>query len=204
MEQVNKKRYLHIGCGSNILPEPFENLDIREFEGVDHISQAYPLELFEDNTFDLVYASHILEHYSRDEISKVLQEWTRVTKVGGRVRISVPSFENAVKIYQKTNKIENVIGPISGGQTYDYEFHYCIFDERSLTMLMNKCGLTAVHRWSYERTSHTDYWDFSQAVTHGIQVSFNLEGRKRQTALDDGHNYFETKKDKIIKGIEYV
>lgn len=197
MEGIDNKRYLHIGCGNNILPKPFENLDIRKFEGVDHVSQAYPLESFEDNTFDLVYASHILEHYNRDEVGKVLQEWTRVTKVGGRVRISVPSFENAVKIYQKTNKIENVIGPISGGQTYDYEFHYCIFDERSLTMLMNKYGLTAVHRWSYERTSHTDYWDFSQAITCGEHVSLNLEGRKKDNETTEFKDLFQTTKTKI-------
>tara|TARA_Y100000034_G_scaffold120038_1_gene162455 strand:+ start:190 stop:783 length:594 start_codon:yes stop_codon:yes gene_type:complete len=191
------KRYLHIGCGNNILPEPFENLDIRDFEGVDHISKAYPLDLFEDNTFDLVYASHILEHYDRDKIGKVLEEWTRITKVDGRVRISVPSFENAVKIYQKTEKIENVIGPISGGQTYSYEFHYCIFDERSLSMLMNKYNLTAVHKWSYERTSHTDYWDFSQAITCGIPVSLNLEGRKKDNKSSEFKDLFQTTKIKI-------
>ena len=26
-------RYLHVGCGENILPKPFENLDITEREG---------------------------------------------------------------------------------------------------------------------------------------------------------------------------
>ena len=29
---MNKERYLHIGCGSNILPSPFENLDTRKLE----------------------------------------------------------------------------------------------------------------------------------------------------------------------------
>ena len=49
-----KKRYLHVGCGDNILPKPFENLDIREFDGVDHISKAEDLSLFEDDTFDFI------------------------------------------------------------------------------------------------------------------------------------------------------
>ena len=73
-------RYLHIGCGDVILPKPFENLDIRDFEGVDHISEAYPLKLFKDNTFDLVYASHILEHYNRDEVGEVIKDLKRVVK----------------------------------------------------------------------------------------------------------------------------
>ena len=197
-------RYLHIGCGTNILPKPFENLDGREFEGVDHVSSASDLKQFDDETFDMVYASHILEHHPRNEVESVLKEWVRVVKVDGIVRISVPSFKSATQIYDKTGKLENVLGPLSGGQTYDYEFHYCLFDERTLTALMKKCGLTAIHPWLYTRPRHSDYWDFSHAVTHGIQVSLNLEGRKRETPLDDGHNYFETKKDKMKQGVEYV
>jgi hypothetical protein len=37
---MNELKYLHIGCGNVILPPPFENLDSRKIEGVDHISQA--------------------------------------------------------------------------------------------------------------------------------------------------------------------
>ena len=197
-------RYLHIGCGPNILPKPFENLDGRDFEGVDHVCDANDLSKFDDNTFDMVYASHILEHYPRNEVQDVLKEWVRVVKVDGLVRLSVPSFKSAIEIYQNTSKLENVIGPLMGGQTYPYEFHYCLFDERTLSALMKLSGLTAIHPWLYTRTRHSDFWDFSQAVTFGIQVSLNLEGRKRETPLEDGVDYFETKKDKIKQGIEYV
>jgi predicted SAM-dependent methyltransferase len=198
------KRFLHIGCGPNILPPPFENLDAREIEGADHISAADDLKQFEDDTFDMVYGSHILEHYARNDVEAVLMEWVRVTKVDGIVRISVPSFKSATQIYDQTGKLEYILGPISGGQTYDFEFHYCVFDERTLTALMKKCKLTAIHPWLYTRTEHSDYWDFSQAVTNGIQVSLNLEGRKRQVPLTNGLNYFETKKDKMKQGMEYV
>ena len=58
---------------------------------------------------------------------RVLKEWVRVVKVDGTIRISVPSFKSAVEIYSKTGKLENVLGPLVGGQTYDYEFHYCLF-----------------------------------------------------------------------------
>ena len=198
------KRFLHIGCGSNILPAPFENLDARDFEGVDHISLAENLKQFEDNTFDMIYGSHVLEHYARNDVEAVLKEWVRVVKVDGIVRVSTPSFKSAIQIYEQTGKLEYILGPVIGGQTYEFEFHYCLFDERTLTALMKKCGLTAIHPWLYTRTEHSDYWDFSQAVTSGIQISLNLEGRKRETPLTDGANYFETKKDKLKQGMEYV
>ena len=204
MNNSKDKRYLHTGCGTNILPKPFENLDLRDFDGVDHISAADDLSQFNDNTFDKVYASHVLEHYKRNLVEDVLSESVRVTKVNGIIRLSVPSFKSASEIYQQSGKLENILGPIVGGQTYEYEFHYCVFDERTLTSLMKKCGLTAIHPWVYQRTIHSDYWDFSQSITYGIQVSLNLEVRKRETQLSDGKNYFETKKDKMKQGKEYV
>lgn len=172
-------RYLHIGCGDNILPDPFENLDDRELAGLDHKSLADDLSKFKNNTFDLVYSSHVLEHFQRDKTEEVLSEWARVTKKDGTIRLSVPSFENLIKIYNKSGKIENVIGPLMGGQTYGYNFHYNLFDEKSLKSLMEKCGLTAIHPWLHTRTEHSDYFDFSQAVTFGIPISLNLEGRKK-------------------------
>ena len=177
------ERYLHIGCGPNVLPKPFENLDIRELEGVDHISDVYPLT-FEDNTFDLIYCSHVLEHIERDRTQLILNEWVRVLKPGGTLRISVPSFESLSKIYQKNGKLVSVIGPLMGGQTYVQNFHYNAFDTKSLTEYLNKAGLTAIHPWDYRRTSHADYWDFSQATTEEIPTSLNLEGRKKYITKD--------------------
>ena len=60
-------RYLNIGCGSTIFPKPWENQDGREMPGVDHVSGIDKLP-FPDNTFDIVYASHVIEHVKRDDV----------------------------------------------------------------------------------------------------------------------------------------
>ena len=172
------KRYLHLGCGDVILPPPFENLDGRNLPGVDYIGSVFPLP-FEDNIFDLVYSSHVLEHFYRKDTLDVLKEWVRVLKNDGILRISVPSFENIIKIYQLCGNIENVTGPLMGGQTYETNFHYNVFDEKYLKKLMEEAGLIAVHTWDYRRTSHSNYFDFSQAITYEIPISLNLEGRKK-------------------------
>ena len=171
------KRYLHIGCGSVILPHPFENLDTRPLKGVDHISEAFPL-LFEDNTFDLLYSSHVLEHFKKSETQSVINEWVRVLKPGGIIRLSVPSFEALIKIYELTEDMESIIGPLMGGQTYEQNFHYNIFDKKRLTDYLEKAGYEAVHPWDYRRTSHSKFFDFSQATTLEIPISLNLEARK--------------------------
>jgi len=174
---MNRLRYLHIGCGTNILPKPFENLDIRKLPGVDHISEVNPLP-FKDDTFDLVYSAHVLEHFNRDETQDIVNEWVRVLKPGGTLRLSVPSLENLIEIYDKSNDISSVLGPFMGGQTYEQNFHYMLFDKQNLTDFMTIAGLTAIHPWDYRRTEHNDNWDFSQAVTNGVPISLNLEGRK--------------------------
>lgn len=171
-------RYLHIGCGNVILPKPFENLDTRQLQGVDHVSQAFPLP-FEDDTFDLVYSSHVLEHFTREQTQPVINEWVRVLKPGGILRLSVPSIENLIKIYQISGDLNYIIGPLMGGQTYPENFHYNMFDTKSLTDYFEIAGCEAVHPWDYRRTSHSKFFDFSQATTWEIPISLNLEGRKK-------------------------
>ena len=175
MKQKNLK-YLHIGCGDNVLPKPFINIDSRKKKGVLNL-KAYPLK-FKDNSFDLVYASHILEHFNKVKVLKVLKEWVRVLKPGGILRISVPSFDNLSLIYKIDKNIDNISGPLMGGQTYKDNFHYEIFNQKKLIKLLTNAGLEAIHPWDFRRTIHSKYWDFSQATTNEIPISLNLEGRK--------------------------
>ena len=174
---MSKERYLHIGCGSNILPSPFENLDTRKLEGIDHESDAFPLP-FEDRIFDLVYSSHVLEHFEKINTQKVINEWVRILKPGGIIRLSVPSFESIIKIYEVSGDMEYIIGPLMGGQTYPQNFHYNMFDKKRLIDYLEKAGCEAVHPWDYRRTSHSKFFDFSQATTWEIPISLNLEARK--------------------------
>jgi ubiquinone/menaquinone biosynthesis C-methylase UbiE len=178
-----KKKYLHIGCGENILPKPFINIDLRISDKRVKRSSAFPLKIYKDNNFDLVYASHILEHFKKKDTLKILKEWTRILKPGGVLRISVPCFDNITSIYKIDKNIDKVIGPILGGQTYKLNFHYNLFNKKNLTSLMIKSGLEAIHPWDFRRTIHSKFWDFSQATTNEIPISLNLEGRKKLTNL---------------------
>ena len=52
------------------------------------ICDAHTMEVYEDNTFDCVHASHVLEHLI-DPITAI-QNWYRICKKGGHIVISVP------------------------------------------------------------------------------------------------------------------
>lgn len=185
------KKYLHIGCGMNILPKPFINIDVRKNLGA-LVGKAYPLR-FKTSSFDLVYASHVLEHFKKKDTLNILKEWVRVLKPNGIIRISVPSLDNLVKIYMMQGKVDNVIGPLLGGQTYKENFHYNLFNQEFLTQYLKKSGCVAVHPWDFRRTIHSDYWDFSQAITKEIPISLNLEARKKSCSNRD--YYFDDLKN---------
>ena len=192
MSKKNQK-YLHIGCGDNVLPKPFLNLDSRKRKGAKQ-GKAYPLK-FKSNTFDLVYASHVLEHFKKKNVLNILKDWVRVLKPGGTLRISVPCFENLSKIYKIDKNIDNIIGPLMGGQTYKENFHFNIFNRKKLSLLMSQADLEAIHPWDYRRTCHSKFWDFSQATTHEMPISLNLEGRKKFNKKNhDDLDMYELKK----------
>jgi len=62
---------------------------------------------FEDNFFDLVYHSHVLEHFGKNDGYKFLEECYRVLNFKGVIRIAVPDLEGIAREYLNTlNKAE--------------------------------------------------------------------------------------------------
>jgi SAM-dependent methyltransferase len=77
-------RQLHIGPGKDKIPG-FETLDIKP--GYDHQADASKWLPFADRTFDLIYASHIIEHIPWYDTANTLKEWHRILRPGGALEI---------------------------------------------------------------------------------------------------------------------
>lgn len=175
------KRLLHLGCGPIDAPG-FVNVDANVYPHVHHVVDAYPLALFPSNEFDLVYASHILEHYKRDVVPHVLKEWFRILKPGGILRLGVPNFETIVDIYQHTKNIDSVSGPLFGGQDYQHNFHYVAFDMSSLAKLCRQAGFSSIRQWDPARVDNHDFDDTTSNIwkiqEKSFLISLNLEAVK--------------------------
>lgn len=93
-------KYLNLGCGDYFSKErEWVNLDfVSSYEGViaHNLLQGIP---FEDNSFDLVYHSHVLEHFSKEDGEKLISECFRVLKPNGVLRIAIPDLEIIAKKY---------------------------------------------------------------------------------------------------------
>ncbi|QQE12445.1 methyltransferase domain-containing protein [Planctomycetota bacterium] len=87
-------RMLEIGPGESRIKN-FETLNIVNGHNVDYVADAASKLPFNDDTFDTVYASHILEHIPWYQTADALSEWIRILKPNGTLEVWVP---NGLKI----------------------------------------------------------------------------------------------------------
>jgi predicted SAM-dependent methyltransferase len=179
---VNK---LHLGCGKRYL-DGYIHVDIAEYDHIDYKTQIDKLEMFESNFADLIYASHCIEYFDRDEVKEVLSEWKRVLKPGGVLRLAVPDFSSLIKIYSKTKDLSNVLGPLYGKWDIGEEkfiYHKTVYDMNSLTAELKNVGFQSVKKWDWRAVFKNDdnFDDHSQAYfphmdkEKGLSVSLNLQ-----------------------------
>ncbi|MBB2144109.1 methyltransferase domain-containing protein [Pedobacter sp. LMG 31464] len=99
-------KYLNLGCGQHFSQEKvWTNLDfVSTGEGViaHNLLAGIP---FPDHTFNLVYHSHVLEHFTKLDGLKFLKECYRVLKKDGIIRIAIPDLERIAKTYLQTLEI---------------------------------------------------------------------------------------------------
>jgi predicted SAM-dependent methyltransferase len=89
---------LNLGCGGRFHPE-WDNLDF--FSHAPEV-RAHDLRKgipYPDQTFDVVYHSHLLEHFSKEQALIFLKECHRVLKTGGVIRVAVPDLEAIARLY---------------------------------------------------------------------------------------------------------
>jgi predicted SAM-dependent methyltransferase len=174
---------LHLGCGKRHIAG-FVHIDAVDYPHVDHVASIDNLSFLPDDSADLIYNCHVLEHFKRRDVERVLREWLRVLKPGGVLRISVPDFAMLCELYQRYGKIELVVGALFGRQDYLYNIHYNVFDLASLTEVLEKSGFTNVRCYDWRQTEHAGIDDFSQAyIPHmdkenGTLISLNVECTK--------------------------
>ena len=75
---------LHLGCGLKKI-EGYVNIDIRPDVNPDIIDDIYKLNKIPNNSVDVIYACHVLEHFGRHEYLNVLKRWFEILKEGGEV-----------------------------------------------------------------------------------------------------------------------
>lgn len=150
-------RILDIGCGQGPALEIFKNKgynsvvgitlndeDIRvcSEEGYDVYKMDQSFLEFEDNSFDFVWARHVIEHSVFPYFT--LTQFARVLTRGGSLYLEVPAPDTSC--HHETN-----------------QNHYSVLGHSSWTSLLERCGFLINHEGYYKFPTPAgpdEYWGF--------------------------------------------
>ena len=157
-------RKLEIGGGSN----PLDNAEYEQLnDGIENFDNmviwgkdALP---FNDNTFEEVYAAHVIEHIPWWNVRAALKEAVRVLAPGGALEVHTVDFEVLVRRYldkspadgwkargrnQELHPFSNIISRLFcvGTSPSDPMWHRGMFDYAYLVELFQEAGLGYIQR----------------------------------------------------------
>lgn len=112
-------KLLNLGCGTRYLDD---------WTNIDFVSSGPSVKAhnlldgipFSNNEFDVVYHSHVLEHFPKDRAHFFIQECYRVLKPGGILRVAVPDLEQIARIYLQ--QLEKVLASPDPVNEANYEW----------------------------------------------------------------------------------
>lgn len=174
---------LHLGSGSKHI-DGFINIDARQLDGVDDVDDIKTLSKYQENSIELIYAAHVLEHVGRNEYSSVLQRWYDLLSNDGILRLAIPDIEKVFLHYEKYKDLKQLRGLLWGGQTYPQNYHYMGCDFSTIESDLKKIGFKNIHRYDWRQTEHSHIDDFSQCYLphmdkeNGMLMSLNIEAIK--------------------------
>ena len=113
--------------------------DIREEVKPDVVCDVRYLPV-PDQTFDIVYSSHTLEHFGWNDIQRILKEWVRILKVGGELRLIVPNLRHVGYRLITDQVYPTDMWNLYGEQDYPKNFHASGFTPKILAALVESLG----------------------------------------------------------------
>jgi predicted SAM-dependent methyltransferase len=182
-----ERRRLEIGPGRKRIPG-FETMDIVPGYQVDYVVEVNKPLPFEKETFEIVHASHVLEHVPWYYAEETMREWARIVTSEGYLEIWIPDgLKIAEKIIESEEKEKaeipdgwrerNPEGEIHkwisgrifwGGHEKEESWHKAIYTEASLRKMMKRCGLQQIERLGRNKVRGRD---------HGW-INLGMRGRK--------------------------
>ncbi|HEX7012851.1 MAG TPA: class I SAM-dependent methyltransferase [Steroidobacteraceae bacterium] len=195
-----KHRRLEIGPGRERI-EGFETLNVVGGINVDYVWNAAARLPFRKNTFEIIYASHVLEHIPWYKTERVLADWVRTLVPGGRLELWVPDGLKICRAFveAETNGTREFhrdgwwrFNPDrdpcvwASGRIFSYgdgtgrrnhpNWHLALFSFRHLEQLLKRAGCSRVERLDRSRVRGHDHGWINLGVC-GIKGGNTAAGR---------------------------
>lgn len=142
---------LDIGSGNNV-KEGFEGVDVIAYPNVKHLLDVTKDWKWKDDTVDEISCTGFLEHLSFEEAAKLMQNFYKSMKKGGRVEVEVPDIEwccdffvkNPGSRYRYLYNDDRAIVFLFGMQNNSFEFHKFGYTQECLELFIKSVGFKRV------------------------------------------------------------
>jgi predicted SAM-dependent methyltransferase len=143
MRKANEVK-INLGCGHK--PQSgYLNVDSRKLPGVDVVAAVGSLP-FEPEEISEIYSAHLLEHFTPNTLEKqLLPYWMSLLAPGARFRAVVPDASSMIRAYSDGKmSFEDLRLVTYGGQEYQGNFHYTMFNCSTLAEVLEAAGFVDV------------------------------------------------------------
>lgn len=168
-----------MGCGKRNFGNDWIHIDNENYKHINH----HDIFNFPYENIDIIYASHLINYFDREEILILLTYWRKKLKIGGTLRLAVPDFEKIIKLYNQGWDLNYFLGPLFGKMISNNQiiFHKTCYDRSSLCKVLIDAGYSNITEWDHRLVDHGKFDDHSQAYLphmekeNGTLMSLNLE-----------------------------
>jgi len=182
---------LHLGCYQKKI-HGYVNVDIRPEVNPDLVDDVFVLPKVKNESAEVIYSCHTLEHTTRDKALLALARWYSILKPKGVLRLAVPDLEAVFNYYHRTGDLLELQSFIYGSQKHPYDVHYTGWDFKTLKNDLETIGYRNVHRYDWRETEHFYIDDYSHCykpeisyktrrpdgIIGGALMSLNVEATK--------------------------
>lgn len=197
-EVIAKEEWVNVdyALGARLMKIPFFrafnkkaklfNLEWNEKIYLHDLTKKFP---WADSSIDIVYSSHTLEHFSKEDGLRFLAECHRVLRKNGIMRVVVPDLRHVVLEYLEGRILaDNFVETL--GVLYEncnnsfkkrlYPFfsfpHKCMYDNKRLIEILKEVGFEASSRYAHDSDiEEIQMIELESSTEHAVIV----EGRKR-------------------------
>jgi predicted SAM-dependent methyltransferase len=148
--QLNK---LHLACGKNIL-NGWNNYDFEPINGAKKIDLLKPLPFIE-NSIEYIYFEHALEHFDEVDGFVLLEQFFKILKPSGVVRIVTPNLDTYIDRYMNWNSEENYARMQQFNDQTQF-LNYAFFGEsinNNIKFLNNMISTEIGHKFLYSKSN---------------------------------------------------
>ena len=135
------------------------------------ITQPLPEEL--QGAFDIVLASHVIEHVDRDMVNVVMNHIASAVRNHGEVMVIVPSLEWACREILAGHENAGVQGIIFGAQRDKWDYHRCGFTLKALRFMVELTGL--VVRKAYQSPMMVSLYGHDYPAIQNVVIATRID-----------------------------